>query len=860
MVTFLFTDVEGSTRLWDEHPGAMGAALARHDAILRSVIEAHQGYVFSTAGDAFAAAFWTPAEAVGAAVEAQRRLGAESWPDIAALRVRMGLHTGTADERGGDYFGPAVNRAARLMAAGHGGQIVASSACRDLLTDTGVGLRDLGEHRLKDLAASEHVWQLVGDGLVEQFPPLRTLNVGMHNLPVQRSSFVGREADLVRLDALVGSQRLVTLVGPGGVGKTRLALQGAADLLDRFMHGVWLVELGQLEEGKLVAGAVLDAVGLSRQRRADEVVLAEHLARGTILLVLDNCEHLVIDVAQLVDRLLGRCPTLTVLATSREPLGLDGEHLQRIGCLPRASDGAAAEQLFYDRAQAAGILLADSPEERVRVAEICDRLDGLPLAIELAAARLRAMTLDDLVEHLSHRFRLLVSTRRDAAARHRSLEATVTWSYDQLDASQQHLFDRVGVFAGDFGVAGAAFLVGRDEWEVLDDLTLLVDKSLVNRLDGEAGRARYRLLETLRQLGAEHLRGSAELAETRERLLSWVVTLVREAEPHLTHGVKEWLVRLDEELANIRVALALAVDMPSLAPLGLEVAGRLNRYWFLRTLYGEGRDWVARLLEAAPNAPAVDRARALQTIGFLVGETGEDTAAAVLALDRSVRLYRDLDDRLGLAAALNLRGRVGFAHAAAARADLSESAAIAREVGDAGTLFLDLLLTITWHLTYGAPEDAIPLVDEALTMARQSGGPQGLAHSLEAKAYLSIMGADPSNAGAHLREALVHHREVGNAGCACHALETTALFFATEGRHADASRLAATAAHLRAGLHAPVAPYEAWIGTRLGTALGGAQASKPMITQTTPADIDAALDHAEQLLTNPRPQESAVHD
>ena len=493
-VTFLFTDLEGSTRLWEQYREAMPGALARHDEIVRSAIAAHGGQIVKSTGDGFHAVFVDAARAVEAAIEAQQALGNEAWSAPGGLRVRMGIHTGAAEFRGGDYPGTAVNRAARLMDLAHGGQVVCSHATADLAGDLvaeGVAFLDLGKHRLRDLSRAERVFQAVAPGLATEFPLLRSLDTLPGNLPLQLTSFVGRADELAAVARVLAESRLVTLTGVGGVGKTRLAMQVAAELLPQFADGAWLCELAAAADGVLMAHTVADAIG-ARQRdgrsMADSVV--EFLRDRELLLVFDNCEHLLGDAAELTSAILRQCPRVRVLATSREALDVMGEQVVRLGSLPippvvaklSVVTSSEAVRLFVDRATSArsGFTLGGANLDAV--AEICRRLDGIPLAIELAAARVAAMTPADISAHLDERFRLLTGGRRSRVERHQTLRATLEWSYGLLDATERAVFDRLGVFVGSFDADAAEAVVGDDElehWDVLDALTGLVRKSMI---------------------------------------------------------------------------------------------------------------------------------------------------------------------------------------------------------------------------------------------------------------------------------------------------------------------------------------------------------------------------------------------
>ena len=540
-VTFLFTDLESSTRLWQDHPEAMKPALARHDEILRDAIESHDGFVVKTTGDGFHAAFAAAHDAIDAAVAGQLTLAQEQWGETGPLRVRMGIHSGPAESRGGDYYGTAVNRAARLMSVAHGGQVVVSLATNELVRDSPVQLVDLGEHRLQDLGQPERIFQVAHADLSAEFAPLRSLDSYASNLPLQMTSFVGRGRELVEITKAFDDTRVVTLTGVGGVGKTRLAVQVGAELLPRFGDGVWLCELGPVADRGLVPEVVAAALGVQQRPGMSlaESILAACRNRELVL-VLDNCEHLLDAAATLVEAMVRACPGVCVLATSREGLGVSGERILVVRSLGLpATDGlpgdsveeADAVRLFCDRAVSARdgfVLGADNVDA---VAQICDRLDGIPLAIELAAARVRMMTPGEIADRLDERFRLLTGGARTAVERHQTLRQAVDWSYDLLAPREQELLNRLGVFAGGFTLDAAESVAaggGIETFDVLDGLGQLVDKSLVVA-DATPVGTRYRLLETIRQYALERLDDTGETDTTRRRHATWCAGFVAQA-------------------------------------------------------------------------------------------------------------------------------------------------------------------------------------------------------------------------------------------------------------------------------------------------------------------------------------------
>jgi predicted ATPase/class 3 adenylate cyclase len=512
-VTFAFTDIEGSTARWERDRAAMQDAVRRHDALMRAAIATHDGVVFKTIGDAFCAAFARPEDAVAAMLDAQRALAAEDFSTIDGLRVRAAIHTGTADERDGDYFGPTVNRVARLLAIGHGGQVLVSGVTADLVQGTlpsQASLRDLGEHRLRDLARPEYVYQLVAPDLAAEFPALRSLDVLPNNLPRMLTSFVGREAEIAEITALIDTNPLVTLVGSGGVGKTRTSLQIAANLLDGSGDGVWFIELAPLASGDYIPSTIAHALGITLPPDGDQIEqLTRALKEKHTLLVFDNCEHMVEPAARVISAILRACPSVKILASSRQGLGIAGEATYRMPSLnvPRDADRAtltaaestryAAISLFVERARAGDRRFGLTDDNAPIVADICRRLDGIPLAIELAASRVKMFSPQQINERLNERFRMLTGGSRDVLPRQQTLRALIDWSHDLLDERERVVFRRLGIFVNGFTYAGAVAVAGGedlDEFEIFDVLASLVDKSLV-LAEPQADAVRYRLLE-----------------------------------------------------------------------------------------------------------------------------------------------------------------------------------------------------------------------------------------------------------------------------------------------------------------------------------------------------------------------------
>lgn len=621
-VTFLFTDIEGSTRMWEEHPTTMQSALAAHDRLMRREIEAAGGAVFKTAGDAFCAAFHGCKAAVRAALGAQLALLKTQWPEDLTIKVRMAVHVGTAELRDHDYFGPTLNRTARILATAHGGQIILSEAVHTLCLGEqipGASYVSLGAYRLKDLERPAHIFQLCHAELQSDFPILRALSQDAHNLPVQLTSFVGRENEKHVLIKMLGSCRLVTVAGSGGCGKTRLAQQTAAELVDEFPEGVWQVELAPVTEPAQVPQALADVLGVREEPGTTLTnTLCNALKSRKALLILDNCEHLLTAAAQLTDALLKQCPDVHILASSREGLGVHGEQVYRIPSLstPPAGDKILSHiekyesvQLFVERARLHQPEFALTAGNAASVGAVCARLDGIPLAIELAAARARAMSVNEIEKRLDQRFRLLTGGSRTVLPRQQTLRQLIDWSYDLLDEREQTMLQRVSVFMGGWSLECAEQVCSGgdiEEWEVLDLLTSLSDKSLVvvdTVADDELGVVtRYRLLETVRQYSLERLTEAAGATEVRRRHRDWYVSYAKTAEPHLkAKDSSRWLARLSREHENLQNALGWCREEgeqgdSSGTATGLLLAGQLEVYWGVRAHWTDGLNQLEALL------------------------------------------------------------------------------------------------------------------------------------------------------------------------------------------------------------------------------------------------------------------------
>jgi predicted ATPase/class 3 adenylate cyclase len=725
-VAFLFTDLEGSTRLWEEQPDAMRSALALHDALLREAIAAQGGHLVKSTGDGTFAVFTNAHEGVGAAVAAQLALAGADWPEGVVLRVRMGIHAGSATAQDGDYLGPTVNRTARLMSVAHGGQIVCSQTVAELVGDR-FPLVDLGEHRLRDLQSSVHVFQVAAPGLASEFPPLRSLDSLPSNLPRQVTTFVGRETEIASIAKLIREKPLVTLTGVGGVGKTRLALQVAADVVTDFPNGAWLCEFAPVANPDAVWETLAASLRVQAQpgRSVDDAVL-DYLATKRLLLVLDNCEHLLDAIAHQVTAITQRCAGVAILATSREGLALAGERLVAVPSLnvpAEGSDAAAlmdadAVQLFEDRAHAANNEFAITDRNAGVVGVLCRRLDGIPLAIELAAARVRSLSPDDLVARLDQRFNFLTRGSRAALERHQTLRSTIDWSYDLLAPMERRALDRLSVFAGgcDLGAAEAV-LAGDDidELDVVDLLGQLVDKSLVVADRNADGGVRYRLFESIRQYAQERLEADGESVAVRRRHAEHYVELAQTAGPHLrSRDQLAWMKVVAPEIDNFRAAFDWAVETQS-----ADHAFRLIAPFMLAMAIGDtARDWAV----TAITIPAGEQHPLFPTVAAWAASEATFRGDFERAEERTLAAER-AQEALGvrLPAIANSRAVLAFY-----RGDIDqvvphaeEWAELARASGDDYELALALLLHATACLS--DPDVGMPMIEASVRVARDAG-------------------------------------------------------------------------------------------------------------------------------------------
>lgn len=863
-VTFLFSDIEGSTRLWETRHQAMQLALARHDAILRDAIAANGGRLVKTTGDGAYAAFAVAADAVATCIAAQRALAVPA-PDELRIKSRMAIHCGAADQRDGDYFGPAVNRAARLMAAGHGGQVLLSLAAMERVRDqlpAEASLRDLGERRLKDLIRPERVFQLVVPDLPSEFPPLKTLDARPNNLPAQATPFIGREGAVRAAKSHLSNARvrLLTLSGVGGTGKTRLALQVAADLVDEFEHGVYFIPLAALAESDLVLPAIAQALDVRESAGSPLLArLREHLRDRQMLLVLDNFEQ-VVDAAPLVSEILSSAPHLKILVTSREVLRISGEvdfavppltlpdpnHLPPLDQLTQYESVA----LFIDRALAVKQDFAVTNDNAPAVAQICHQLDGLPLAIELAAARVRVLPPQKMLPALSHRLEFVTGGARDLPARQKTLRGAIDWSHSLLTDDEQKLFRRMAVFVGGCALDAVESVCNAEgALQVLDVLDSLAGKSLLKQADLD-GEPRFSMLETIREYAAVRLTASSESKCLRQRHRDYFLALAEDAEPRLLGAEQaQWLQRLEADHENLRAALHWDHANHYIGGV-LQLCGALQRFWWTRGHLTEGRDWCDRALAEAGNEEQTKAyAKVLNAAGALAYYQG-DYPTARIRYEQSLAKMRQLGDRFGVAAALNNLGNVHYEEGdyAAARACREEALALHRELGDRNGIAIALNNLANVTAEQGDYAAAQSLLEECLTIDRVLGDQGGIAislnnlgdyaseqghlakartlyeESLSIKRMLGDRGAiaitlnglgnavleqgDPSHAFALFDESLAIRRTLGDRRGIAYSLEGLAAVAAARRRPLDAIHLWGAADHLRKLIGAPLPPNE----------------------------------------------------
>jgi predicted ATPase/class 3 adenylate cyclase len=819
-VSLLCTDIEGSTRLLHTLGERYAEALAEHRRLLRTAFAEHRGCEVDTQGDAFFYAFPRADYAVAGAVAAQRALAAHVWPEGLPLRVRTGIHTGEPTATGEGYVGIDVHRAARVMSAGHGGQVLLTQSTRDLLPEElsdAVSLRDLGDHRLKDLTHPQRLYQLVIPGLENDFPALRTLEARPTNLPIQPTPLIGREQQVTEAVALARQEgiRLVTLTGAGGTGKTRLSLQVAAELVAVFEDGVFFVDLASITDPHLFVPTVSQTLSV-RERSGESLseTLKDYLRDKKLLLILDNFEQL-LDAGPAVSALLAGAPNLKALITSRAPLHLSGEHEYSVPPLavpdlntsepPATLATYEAVQLFLERARAVKPEFELTSENAPAVAEICARLDGLPLAIELGAARVRILSPQALLGRLSQRLALLKGGARDAPARQRTLRDTIEWSYGLLDASEQRLFARLSVFLGGRTIEAAEAvcdpLTTELDMSVFDGVASLVEKSLLRQDEGPAGQPRFLMLETIREYALDRLERSGEGELLRQRHAHYFVALAEEAEPEILGADQVlWLERLEAERDNFRAALSWLLERGE-TELGLRLIGSLRRAWVARGYLSETRKWLEAAFEpSAAVAPQVE-AKARYGLGRVALVQG-DYEDAIPLLERSARLFRELREAEGLVFSLADLGFIATAQGRYedARRFADESLAEAKADGNERTIAAALHSLACTRLDAGAYREARGLFEQSLALRRNLGDKRNIANSLGYLGSVALLEGDYDQATALLDESLALGRDLGNLLIVSAALANESLVALAAGHAGRAATLCIEGLALAHGL------------------------------------------------------------
>jgi predicted ATPase/class 3 adenylate cyclase len=865
-VTFLFTDIEGSTRLLQHLGDKFAAVIAEHDQLLRDVWQMYQGSVVGTQGDSFFVAFPRAVDGVSAAVEAQRVLNAHDWTDGVKVRVRMGLHTGEPQIGASEnYVGIDVHRAARIAAAGHGGQILISQSTYDLVKSEfpdAVRVQDLGEHRLKDLRQPKHLYQLIIAGLPSDFPPLKSLDASPNNLPSQLTSFVGREQEIAEAKQLLSEGRLVTFTGPGGSGKTRLALQLASEVLDRF-HSVFFVALAPISDPGLVASTIAKTLNVPEVAgRSILESLKEYLQSKSMLLLLDNFEQ-VISAASLVSELLSVCGKLKILVTSREALRVSGERIYTVPPLTvpnfiqmpslEALSQNAAIKLFIQRAQAVKPDFTLTRDTAPAIAEICARLDGLPLAIELAAARIKLLSPSAMLSRLEHRLQFLTGGARDLPARQQTLRNAIAWSYDLLDENEQKLFQRLSVFVGGCTVEAVEAVVRESTAGLflLDQLGSLLDKSLVRETEGHNREPRFLMLGMLREFGLEQLEASGERERIRRCHAEFYLSLAEGAEASLERAEQiQWMDRMEQEHDNLRAALEWSKTAEGAGELCLRLAGTLGYFWEVRGHFSEGRERLSAILTMdVAQARTAARTKLLARAAELAYRQS-DYAATVAFAEECLEICRQLDDRQGIASALIKLGNAdteagdyasasehlgealmiwrerddqhGIARALIslgwvsirsgdyllANALLEEALALSRELGDTRSMGFELSGLGEVALRQGDHARATQLLEESLELRRQLGNKWGIGVSLGTLGLVALRARDWDRALSLLSESLEVRREISDKGGCAWCLERLAEIASAQGNSERAVRLLSAAAALRVSIGSVIDPAD----------------------------------------------------
>ncbi|MBK8550718.1 MAG: tetratricopeptide repeat protein [Ignavibacteria bacterium] len=774
-VTFLFTDIESSTKLAQQFPDIIQTELEKHHSILNEIIKSHNGFIFEIVGDAFCTAFGNPKDAVRSAYEIQKRLLTENFNGI-SIKVRIGIHTGKAEWSGKRYIGYiTLARTHRVMSAAYGGQILVSTDCFDIIRDTtqnNISFRDLGERRLKDLIQPMRIFQIISPDLPSEFPPLKTLDARPNNLPVQLTNFIGREKEIEEVKKLLSETHLLTLAGPGGTGKTRLCLQAAAEVIDDFANGVWFVDLAPLKDEKLLLQTVAQVIGVKENPETELLnTITDFLKEKELLILLDNCEHIIDSCSLLAETLISKCPKLKIMATSREALRCRGELMYYVTSLelPDLNPDTTFEKLtqyesvrfFIEKAVSIKPGFQVSTLTAPYVAEICHKLDGIPLAIELAAARVKVLSVEQISERLNDRFNLLISGNRTALPRQQTLRALIDWSHDLLSAKEKILWNRLSVFAGGWTIEAAEKVCSCEELkqnEILDILSNLVDKSLV--IFNEQSN-RYRMLETIRQYGEEQLDNLSELDEIMKRHLTYYVEFAGTAKINLSgFEQKYWMNRLDDESSNFQVALVSSIVRGNRLK-GIQLVLFICRYWEVRGFISQAKNWLKEFLNSPEDIPEMEKAGLLQWSGTFEWITGNYENAKSF-YEKSFLINKELNNKTGIAVSLNNLGLIYniTGEHEKSKEHTEQSYKIFSELGDKALMADSLLNLGSTLINLNEPDKARSVFEECLKVYREIGDARGVGMILTNIGSLYGMKNEYETSRIYFEESLAIQREL----------------------------------------------------------------------------------------------------
>jgi len=811
-LTFFFTDLENSTTLWEQFPDDMRGVAARHDALMRETIELHRGRVVKTTGDGFHAAFELPSDGVAAALAGQRAIRAEAWPDVTGpLKVRMGLHTGESQERDGDFYGPEVNLAVRVMGLGYGGQILLSEITAGLVKKSlpeNCSLSGLGEHRLKGISYPVQIYQLCHPDLAAEFPELKSMAAFKHNLRRQLSTFIGREKELVDVKRLLQHTRLLTLLGPGGTGKTRLMLQVAEEVIEDYSDGVWLVELAPLTDPGMIPERVAAALNVQEQpgRRIIDT-LANTLRHKEMLLLLDNVEHIVRESAEFSEHVLEHCPKLNILVTGREALFIDGETTVQIPPLSLPEEKQSLEdtarsegvQLFLERARAVRPEFAITEQNSASIVEIVRRLDGIPLALELAASRLRMLTVEQITDLLNDRFRLLTGGRRTALPRQQTLQALIDWSWQLLDQKERTLLRRLSVFSGGWNLEAAQRITGfepLDELDVFDQLEQIINKSLITVVFPPSSEARYGMLESIRQFSQDKLLEAGEGETLRDRHADYFVRFAQESEYHL---IRESMVprvhRILLEMDNLRTVMTWTLeDRPELA---LRISSALLYHWAHWIHPTEARYWLETsientrsLLETKPGKDLIpDFIKAQIGLGIIYSLFGENLASAA-AFDEGIALARNNGELEHLTLGIAWKANVLLVNRYDISPELEQEVDRALEISERNGFEISegWLNLVKFYLYVNQREftTAQPYFQKVIQIARHFNNPRVNANVLQIQARMAALQGDTQAAEAFYLKAIEDFRRINDLRNVLHSNSDLAHLYRRTGNYQEA--------------------------------------------------------------------------